>query len=109
MRAMQQNTAEALKLWAWIVSGLAVLVASIVLGFVASWQFASITAQLVGSGLAFGGLLIAYLRARNPGETLRQQLREFVRRLFGSNATTCMWLSVMGPSACGVSAMPRLA
>lgn len=80
---MRQNVADALKLWAWLVSAAAVLVASIALGKLTSWWFASVTGQVIGSALAFIGLLVAYMRARHPGETMREQLQEFGRRLVG--------------------------
>lgn len=82
---MQENTVEALKLWAWIASGLVVLVASIVFGAVTSWSSASVTTQLLGSVLTLFGFLFAYLRASHRGDTVSEQLRQFFSRLFGKS------------------------
>jgi hypothetical protein len=80
---VQPNTVETLKLWAWLVTGLVALGASIVLGVLTCWWFAAAIAQLIGSALTFVGLLFAYLRARHPGETLREHLYAFGLRLIG--------------------------
>jgi hypothetical protein len=85
---LQPNIVEALKLWAWLIAGILALAANIVLGLLTSWKFASTTGQLIGSALAFIGLLVAYLRARHPGETLAEQVRQFGRRLCGRATRT---------------------
>ncbi len=80
---MQANTADALRLWSWIIAGAVVLAVSIVCAVLVSWKYTSIATQFVGSLLAFLGLLFAYLRARHRGDTAREQLREFGLRLIG--------------------------
>ncbi len=59
------------------------LVVSIVCALCWSTKYTSITTQLVGSLLAFLGLLTAYLRARHRGDTVCEQIRGFFLRLAG--------------------------
>ena len=45
-----------------------------------SWSTASNAAQLAGSLMALVGLLVAYLRAKNPDVPVSRQVRNFIRR-----------------------------
>jgi hypothetical protein len=80
---MNQNIADAIRLWSWLISGLAVSVISIVCAQMLSVKYTSITTQLVGSLLTLFGLLFAYLRASHRGDTVREQLRALGLRLIG--------------------------
>lgn len=62
--AIGENARGAIKLWAWMASGVAALAVSIVLGFLVSWWWASITAQLVGAVVTMFGLGHAATRTR---------------------------------------------
>ena len=59
------------------------MVVSVVFAVLTSAKCTSITTQLVGSVLAFLGLLTAYLRARHRGDTVWEQIRGFFLRLVG--------------------------
>lgn len=107
---------KALRVRLLVLAVVLVPVASIWLGKLTSWSVASVTTQLIGSGLALVGLLVAYLRASNPETSVPNQLRTFLHRLaFGlprpqlhkASATLSVDIS-LGAEAYGLSPLPDL-
>jgi hypothetical protein len=68
-------------LWFWLLSALGVLALCIIAAVGWSAKSTSFWAQLIGSTLTFIGLLVAYMRAKHPGDTLAAHIRGFVLRL----------------------------
>jgi hypothetical protein len=77
------DTHDTRNLWFWLLSAIAVLGLCILGAVLWSARQTSYWAQLIGSLLALFGLLYTYLRANHHGDTVREQLAQFSRRLLG--------------------------